>query len=234
MFEPEDTHRQSHRPRERQAPASTLGPEHRPPSAAGVSGWAGSLATLDGSAGPAEAIELVGALEALKSAAAAAQARLTAELARRAAADAAAAAPAGLDGPSRRRLVAAARRDVGAQVALARHDSPARGDRHLGLATALVEEMPAALAALAAGRLSEWRATLLVRETACLSAADRARVDAELAGRCDGRGDRAVAAAARGAAYRLDPAAVVARARHAQGERRVGIRPAPDTMAYLT
>ena len=70
---------------------------------------------------------------------------------------------------------------VGAQIALARRESPAKGGRLLGLAKALVTEMPHTLAALETGQLNEWRATLLVRETACLTAADRAAVDAELA-----------------------------------------------------
>ncbi|ABG91945.1 conserved hypothetical protein [Rhodococcus jostii RHA1] len=47
-------------------------------------------------------------------------------------------------------------------------------------AQALVREMPHTLALLQTGRLNEWRATLLVRETACLSAADRAIVDRRL------------------------------------------------------
>ena len=64
---------------------------------------------------------------------------------------------------------------IGAQVALARRESPARGSRLLGLAKALVTEMPRTLAALENGGLNEWRATLLARETACLSATDRCR-----------------------------------------------------------
>ena len=93
---------------------------------------------------------------------------------------------------------------VGAQVALARRESPAKGGRLLGLAEALVTEMPRTLAALEAGQLSEWRATLLVKETACLSAAERAAVDDELAadtGTFDGAGDRKIIAAARAAAH---------------------------------
>ena len=108
----------------------------------------------------------------MKAAAAAAQARDAADL------DA-----------SQRRLQAAAGvpadelgRGVGAQVALARRDSPHRGAQHLGLAKALVLEMPCTLAALEQGRLSEWRATILVRDTACLSREHRAAVDAEVAG----------------------------------------------------
>ena len=126
---------------------------------------------------------------------------------------------------------------VAAQIALARRESPARGSRLLGLAKALVTEMPHTLAALETGQLTEWRATLLVRETACLSAEDRAAVDAELApdtGTFDGAGDRKIIATARTAAYRRDPRPVTQRASHAATERHVSLRPAPDTMCYLT
>ena len=126
---------------------------------------------------------------------------------------------------------------IGAQIALARHESPAKGGRLLGLAKALVTEMPHTLAALQTGQLNEWRATLLVRETACLTAADRAAVDADLApdtGALAGAGDRRLVATARAAAYRLDPRTVTERAAHAAAERCVSLRPAPDTMCYLT
>ncbi|MDF9750947.1 HNH endonuclease signature motif containing protein [Arthrobacter sp. ES3-54] len=126
---------------------------------------------------------------------------------------------------------------VGAQLALARRESPARGGRLLGLAKALVTEMPHTLAALESGQLNEWRATLLVRETACLTAADRAAVDADLApdtGALAGAGDRRLVATARAAAYRLDPRTVTERAAPAVSERYVSLRPAPDTMCYLT
>ncbi len=126
---------------------------------------------------------------------------------------------------------------VAAQIALARRESPAKGGRLLGLAKALVTEMPHTLAALETGQLNEWRATLLVRETACLTAEDRAAVDEELApdaGTFDGAGDRKIIAAARAAAYRRDPRTVTQRASHAATERHVSLRPAPDTMCYLT
>ncbi|WP_346960102.1 HNH endonuclease [uncultured Arthrobacter sp.] len=126
---------------------------------------------------------------------------------------------------------------IAAQIALARRESPAHGGRLLGLAKALVTEMPHTLAALETGQLNEWRATLLVRETACLSPEERAAVDEELApdaGTFDGAGDRAIVAAARAAAYRRDPRSVTQRAAHAATERRVSLRPAPDTMCYLT
>jgi hypothetical protein len=126
---------------------------------------------------------------------------------------------------------------VAAQIALARRESPSRGGRLLGLAKALVAEMPHTLAALHTGQLNEWRATLLVKETACLSAADRCAVDEELAadaGALAGAGDRALVARARAAAYRRDPRSVARRASHAAADRHVSLRPAPDTMTYLT
>ena len=172
-------------------------------------------------------VEGIAALEKFKAAAAARQARLAVALdtARRAA-EAAAGLPAARRG-----------RGVAAEVALARRDSPARGGRHLGFARALVNEMPHTLAALEAGALSEWRATIAVRESACLDVEDRRRLDAELCAdvtRLDGMGDAAIAAAAKAIAYRLDPHAVVDRAARAQEDRTVTIRPAPDTMTYLT
>lgn len=172
-------------------------------------------------------VEAIAALERLKAAAAARQARLAVALdtARREA-EAARGVPAARRG-----------RGVAAEVALARRDSPARGGRHLGFARALVTEMPHTLAALESGSLSEWRATLVVRESACLDVEDRRRLDAELCSdtsALDGLGDAAVAAAARAIAYRLDAHAVVDRAARAQQDRTVTIRPAPDTMTYVT
>ncbi|MDQ0674303.1 hypothetical protein QFZ36_001864 [Pseudarthrobacter siccitolerans] len=126
---------------------------------------------------------------------------------------------------------------VGAEIALARRESPSRGGRLLGLGKALVTEMPHALAALESGQLNEWRATLVVKETACLSIEDRCAVDEEIAadtGTLTGAGDRAVVACVRTAAYRRDPQSVVKRASHAVSERTITLRPAPDTMTRLT
>lgn len=186
-----------------------------------------ALLAVNPLADEAALVDRIAALERLKSAAAAAQACATAALdgARRAA-ETAAGIPAANRGQG-----------LAAEVALARRDSPYRGGRHLGFATALVHEMPHTLAALAAGALSEWRATLIVRESACLTVEDRATLDAEMCADptgLDGLGDKRIAANAKAIAYRLDPQAVVDRAVRAPSERTVTIRPAPDTMVYLT
>jgi hypothetical protein len=172
-------------------------------------------------------IARIAELERSKAAAAAEQARATATLDDvRRRAEAERGIPAGRRG-----------RGLASEVALARRDAPNRGSRHLGFAKALVHEMPHTLAALEAGALSEWRATLIVRESACLTVEDRRALDAELCAdrsSLEGRGDARIAADAKSIAYRLDPQAVVDRAVRAETERTVTIRPAPDTMTYLT
>ncbi|GAA1356260.1 HNH endonuclease signature motif containing protein [Arthrobacter koreensis] len=128
-------------------------------------------------------------------------------------------------------------RGVGAQIALARRDSPHRGSRHLGLGKALVHEMPHTLAALASGVLSEWRATLIVRETACLDLEDRHRVDELIckdADSLDGLGDRKLIARIRSITQAIDPASQVRRHAKAVSDRYVSCRPAPDTMCFVT
>ena len=94
--------------------------------------------------------------------------------------------------------------------------------------------LPEAFALLRAGRITEWRATLVARETVFLSREHRAAVDAELAPLLGSWGDRQVDAEARRAAYRLDPHGFLARVRGAEKDRRVTLRPAPDAMARLT
>ena len=173
----------------------------------------------------AELVARITELERVKSAAAAGQARAAAALdASRRAAESAAGVPAAKRG-----------RGVASEVALARRDSPARGSRHLGLAKALVHEMPHTLAALEHGALSEWRATLIVRESACLDIEDRRELDRELCAdttALQGLGDQKIVAAAKKIAYRRDARAVVDRAAHAVEDRTVTIRPAPDTMTW--
>src|SRR5258705_1855024 len=106
--------------------------------------------------------------ERMKSAAAAGQARVTADLdAVRRASEAAAGVPAAKRG-----------RGLASEVALARRDSPARGGQHLGFAKALVHEMPHTLAALETGMLSEWRAPPNLAGSGRLAGQERPVLDA--------------------------------------------------------
>ncbi|HEY5842866.1 MAG TPA: hypothetical protein VIU87_15655, partial [Mycobacterium sp.] len=98
----------------------------------------------------AELIDQIAQLERLKSACAAAQAELTVAFFT--------SRTAGLT--EKEIKDERVHRSIAAQVALARRDSPFRGSRHVGLAKALVREMPNTYAALRAGEISEWRATL--------------------------------------------------------------------------
>ncbi|MDT5299187.1 MAG: hypothetical protein QOG79_2429, partial [Mycobacterium sp.] len=101
------------------------------------------LVVVDPDADESALVDRIAALERLKSAAAAGQARAAAALdERRRASEAAAGMPAAKRG-----------RGLASEVALARRDSPSCGGRHLGFARALVYEMPHTLAALEAGAL---------------------------------------------------------------------------------
>jgi hypothetical protein len=173
-----------------------------------------ALAAVDPHSDDATLIEQIAWLERVKSAAAAGQARAAAALdENRRAAEAAAGVPAAKRGQG-----------LASEVALARHDSPVRGGKHLGLAKALVHEMPHTLAALECGALSEWRAILIARESACLSVADRGLLDVELCSdtaKLDGMGDARITAKAKEIAARLDAQAVVDRTgRSPSGPRR--------------
>lgn len=122
-------------------------------------------------------------------------------------------------------------------VAAARQESPHRGRRHLGLARIVPVELPHTWAAWQEGRIDEWTATVVARETACLPLEHRMSVDETVCGDAAALGAlsaRQLIARLRSESERLDPAACVARRRHAESERRVTLRPAPDSMTWLT
>ncbi len=186
-------------------------------------------AALESPSGLDEAglVEAIRALETLGCVVTAAQAKLAAEL------------------DSSRREERAARgfpaaqqpRGVAHEVARARRESPHRGQRHLGLARAVTSELPSTWRAWREGRISEWAATLVARETACLSRDDRLAVDALVASdpeRLERISLRELVGEIHAQASRIDPASVVARRRNAEADRRVTLRPAPDTMTWLT
>ncbi|RKT78352.1 HNH endonuclease [Terracoccus luteus] len=137
---------------------------------------------------------------------------------------------------SRRNLIA--KGGVAAQVALARHLSPFKGAEGIRFSLSLTHDMPHTLALLEAGVLSEWRALNITKEAAILSLEHRRQLDQELhdtyGDRLGGLGDRELNRLVRAVAYRLDPESVLRRARKAESERRVTVKAAPDTMAYLT
>lgn len=194
-------------------------------------GWrarlTGALERPDTGLDDTERIDAIRALEELVCAATAAQAALSAELAEsRRRVDADAGVPAARQG-----------RGTAALVAHARRESPRRGSRHLGLARIMTTELPATWRAWAGGHISEWTATLIARETACLSLEHRAIVDATIASdtnRVAAMGTRQLVAALRTEAERLDVAACVKRRRRAETERHVSLRPAPDTMTWFS
>src|SRR6185437_4704058 len=142
-------------------------------------------------------------LKEIKAQAAAAQARQTAAfVASQRAEQAAAGVPAERVG-----------RGIAAQVGLARRVSPVHASRYVGWATILTSELPCTFAALQAGRVREWRAMLVARETLFLSREHRAVVDAELAPQFEQWGDGRVEREAKKLAYRLDPDGYLARTR---------------------
>jgi hypothetical protein len=229
-----------------------------------------SLARLDGTAADdAARITQLGALERVKAACAAAQARITAEFvesqaqaARRwrqrasecsrtgdfdgwaAARDQARLAEfeeprefdVGRHRSGRARISPGS--GVSAQVGLARRESPARAGRIVGVSLALVRHLPHTHAALTRGVLSERRAEIVARGTSHLTPELREAVDRDVIGAhrdtCGAWGDRELERRVRACGIRLDAQAAVERARVAGTERRVTIRPIPDTMAVVS
>lgn len=182
------------------------------------------MAVMPSVSDEAEAIDRLRELEELKAACAAAQARTADELKRlRHEREAAAGVPRSKRGTG-----------LDVEVALARMDAPARGSKHLGLATALVHEMPQTMSALTDGRIAEEHATVVCQETAWLPVEHRRTVDQLIAGRLGTIGVRTLKGLVRRHAQRLDQEAAVQHLERARRERRVTARPAPGNMAYLT
>jgi hypothetical protein len=196
------------------------------PSVAEVQAWSAQLTGSGRGLDDPGRIDMLRALEELKCAAEGAQAEVAADFDRSQRAQAA------------RRGEPAERqgRGIGHQVALARRVSPHRGQRQVGLARSLRDQLPDTLALLRAGRISEWQASLVQRETSCVSADHRRAVDKQIArdlDRVDAISDRELVGALHDLVYRLDPAAVAERRRRAEADRHTTLRPAPDTMTWF-
>lgn len=187
------------------------------------------LGCFSGEGADPDRVALIGELERLKSAAAAAQARLVAAMAEERLQDVR---------PGDRSARSRVLRSLAGEVGLARRVPPARASTFVGLARLLCDDLPGTLAALGRGEISEWQATLVAREAVILSADDRRWLDGELAPQLGPMGDRRIAQEARRLADRADPDACARRVRRAEADRRVSVRPAPGpegcAMARLT
>ncbi|MFE7505677.1 HNH endonuclease [Promicromonospora sp. NPDC057488] len=177
----------------------------------------------------AEWVDLLGELEAVKSAITATQARLAVVLDEATRAGEAA------------QSIRADRRGRGVpnQVGAALRVSPHAGAGFVSTSRVWVTQMPHTFSALQAGVLSQWRATLLVRETSHLCVEHRALIDEEICGpthlaELARMSTRRLVARIKELAAQLDVHACVKRNARAVTERRVSIRPAPDLMVYLT
>ena len=125
-------------------------------------------------------------------------------------------------------------RGIANQLGLATKRSPVVASRRLADARAMVADMPATLAALAEGRVSELGASIAVRETACLGVDDRRQVDRELADVVDGMSIGEIEQATRRRAQQLDVQAAVKRVARARTDRHVSIRPLADCVARVS
>ena len=197
------------------------------PSAAEIHDFMSRMATGDGAAmSDSERVDFLRAAEELKCAAEGAQAQVTLEF------------EASQRSEQAREGVRAERQDRGiaAQVGLARRASHHRGQRQVQLAKRL-GGMPETFAALRAGRITEFKASIVTRITECLSPEVREKVDLGIAGDpewLESLGERQLEAEVSKLAYRFDPNSFVNRAAAAAKDRRVTARPAPDTMMRLT
>lgn len=106
------------------------------------------------------------------------------------------------------------RRLIGAHVGCARRCSSREGSAFVAIAHALLEDMPHALEALAAGVLSEADAARLTRETAVLSGTDRSAVEKAIAPLLGNASTQQLIRAVREQTYQLDPEAISRVDRH--------------------
>ncbi|WP_446665058.1 DUF222 domain-containing protein [Flexivirga sp. B27] len=128
----------------------------------------------------------------------------------------------------------ATRRLVGSQVGFARRCTPHRGSQFVNLAHALTEDMPHTLTALAAGVISEHDAHQVVQETSGLTHAERAQVDHGIRDDLGTVTGRRLTHLAKEQACQVAPETIADRRKHAEKDRRVSLRPAPDNMCRLS
>src|SRR5690625_2327800 len=180
-----------------------------------------SLPSADSEAG---AIDRLQALERAKRALAAVQAEITnAFVAQRQAAEADARIPTSLQ-----------LKGIEAEVGLARGESPYVGAALTHTATALCTVLPNTMAALAAGRVSEYHTRIVAEQTNHLSDAHRREIDAAIAHRLGKASSSQLRKLVQGHAYRLEPEAAAQRAAQNTARRGMSLAPAGDGKVYVT
>lgn len=179
------------------------------------------LGDVEPAAADAGMVDQLDALERIKAAASAAQARVAV----------------GLDDARRAARTPPPDASVGAEVGLARRESPHRGRRLLELGRALVHDLPETMAALARGDLNEHRAMIIAGQTREITAAVRRAVDADLASRPETLaelGDRRLQWEVLRSVMRHDPEGSEQRRELAVRRRHVSGRRLPDGMGQIT
>ena len=122
---------------------------------------------------------------------------------------------------------------LGAEVGLARRETPSRGNRFLKLARALAHDLPHTARALTSGHIREEHAQVIAKETEVLSPDLRRAVDTAIKDRLCVAGPKQLASEVRAHVQAMDPAAAEARHRQATKARRVTCEPVGDGMAQL-
>lgn len=123
---------------------------------------------------------------------------------------------------------------IEAEVGLARQESPFVGAALTHTATALCTVLPNTLAALAAGRVSEYHARIVAEQTNHLSDAHRREIDAAIMHRLGRASSSQLRKLLQGHAYRLDPKAAEHRAAQNARRRQVCMDPVTDGMVAVS
>ena len=203
-------------------------PLAEPPTLVDAAALTETLMTAEVATDPKDCIDQLDALERIKSAICAKQARITHELDQHRQAQAEARR---MLEPKRRRINPDA--GIGKEIGLARRESPHDGRRKLNLSRALLRDLPETLAALERGDLNERRAEIIASETADLDARQRREVDAAVSTGLAGLGDAALRDLVRREVLRRDEEGWLARHAKAHARRRVTGRILGDGMGRL-
>lgn len=144
-----------------------------------------------------------------------------------------------LDTARRTRHAAAGRkatargRGVGTEIALARHEAPTEGRKHLNCSRILTTDMPRTMNRFTVGILTEDQAMAIAHQVRKLTPTARTAVDARLNEHPEsftGEGSKALGDRVRALAQELDPRDPLEKAETARNKRYLSIYPAPNAM----